>query len=56
MPKSRHFGAGFDTMQQVHGASVKSNGELSVCNFAPVRFFFIFPECFIMTGSKNKLR
>ena len=25
MPKSRHFGAGSDTMQQVHGADVKSN-------------------------------
>ena len=25
MPKSRHFGAGSDTMQQVHGAGVKSN-------------------------------
>ena len=26
MPKNRHFGAGSDTMQQVHGAGVKSNG------------------------------
>jgi len=25
MPQSRHFGAGSDTMQQVHGAGVKSN-------------------------------
>ena len=25
MPKSRHFGADPDTMQQVHGAGVKSN-------------------------------
>ncbi len=25
MPQSRHFGAGTDTMQQVHGVSVKSN-------------------------------
>ena len=23
MPKNRHFGAGSDTMQQVHGAGVK---------------------------------
>ena len=27
MPQSRHFGAGSDTMQQVHGAGVKSNRE-----------------------------
>ncbi len=26
MPKNRHFGAGSDTMQQVHGAGVNSNG------------------------------
>ncbi len=25
MPKNRHFGAGSDTMQQVHGAGVNSN-------------------------------
>jgi len=25
MPQDRHFGAGPDTMQQVHGASVKNN-------------------------------
>ncbi len=25
MPKYRHFGAGSDTMQQVHGAGVKSD-------------------------------
>ena len=25
MPQGRHFGAGSDTMQQVHGAGVKSN-------------------------------
>jgi len=25
MPQSGHFGAGSDTMQQVHGAGVKSN-------------------------------
>lgn len=32
------------------------SGELSVCEFAPVRFFFILPECFIMAGSINGLR
>ena len=25
MPQDRHFGTGSDTMQQVHGAGVKSN-------------------------------
>ncbi len=25
MPKYRHFGAGSDAMQQVHGAGVKNN-------------------------------
>jgi hypothetical protein len=25
MPQGRHFGASSDTMQQVHGAGVKSN-------------------------------
>jgi len=25
MPQSRHFGSGFDTAQQVHGAGMKSN-------------------------------
>ena len=25
MPQNRYFGAGSDTMQQVHGASVKNN-------------------------------
>jgi len=25
MPQDRHFGAGSDTMQQVHGAGVKNN-------------------------------
>ncbi len=28
MPKNRHFGAGSDTMQQVHGAGVNSNGTI----------------------------
>ena len=28
MPKYRHFGTGSDTMQQVHGAGVKSNREI----------------------------
>ena len=27
MPKNRHFGAGSDTMQQVHGAGVNSNDQ-----------------------------
>ena len=28
MPQLRHFGAGSDTMQQVHGAGAKSNAYL----------------------------
>jgi hypothetical protein len=29
IPQSRHFGAGFDTMQQMHGADAKSNVTLN---------------------------
>jgi hypothetical protein len=32
MPKGRHFGAGSDTMQQVHGAGVKSNLYVIILN------------------------
>lgn len=37
MPKNRHFGAGSDTMQQVHGAGVKNNNLHPVHNMITLR-------------------
>jgi hypothetical protein len=38
MPQNRHFGAGSDTMQQVHGAGVKSNRQYSRANENTLEF------------------